>query len=272
MPVNPSIQVISSSDRTSGTSSDFTYDLTITGNPSKFVVIDCSVPKTFYMVESGRNTFTVTETNTTTRTYTITLDVGNYSYSTLRADLQTLLTAGSLASGWSLTYTVTYSAKTGKYTYSYTGTTTGDSTFAFSGFLARRLGFVNSTTYTFSTGTLTSANTIDLIAQSNIYLCSNLGSNRNSVILNLPSANVPDYGLVEVVNYNTELYAQEVKGSLSNSYHFFLTKTDFTPLVLNGGEINFTIGFYDEDDTNEIIKKNIAVQNEEKIIKSKYKQ
>ena len=62
--------------RKSGTSSNFTFKIDI--NPlteyDKITILDASIPKSNYAIESGKNTFTVTEH---TGTRTITVPAGN---------------------------------------------------------------------------------------------------------------------------------------------------------------------------------------------------
>src|SRR5690348_10882746 len=85
---------VNSRQRLSGTHSNFTYEVPIPTD-SKFThacVMSASVPKSFYLVANGRNTFTIQED---AKTATITVPVGNYTRSGFQIKLTELLNTAS---------------------------------------------------------------------------------------------------------------------------------------------------------------------------------
>jgi len=69
---------INSAFRSSGTDSDFVINIPLKKN-NKFThvaVIDISIPKSYYLISEGDNTFTIQENGST---FIVTIPVGNYS-------------------------------------------------------------------------------------------------------------------------------------------------------------------------------------------------
>src|ERR1700722_15707103 len=84
---------VDSHQRLSGTLSDFTFQFDLQGqNYDYAVVLQATIPKSYYLVQNGQNTFQLQEL---TSTVTITMPIGNYSRSSFRAQLQTSLNASS---------------------------------------------------------------------------------------------------------------------------------------------------------------------------------
>src|SRR4051794_24594276 len=97
---------INSRNRLTGTDADFTaqVDIPTTDKFDRVCVLDISIPKSYYLVQNGQNTFTLTEAKGSA---TITIDPGNYS----RRNFATLLTAklntaSAGLSGWTYAITV----------------------------------------------------------------------------------------------------------------------------------------------------------------------
>ncbi len=72
-----------------------------------------SIPKSFYTIKDGKNTFRVTEDTVTT---TVTITPGFYDYGTFMTEVITQMNATL-----SYTYSMTYSAVTNKFTFTVTG-------------------------------------------------------------------------------------------------------------------------------------------------------
>ena len=113
---NPLIVNFNSKDRVSGTNSNFNSIPIDLGNNAFDTVclIQASIPKSFYNVPSGYNTFTLQEN---AASVTVTISPGSYTRINLQSILATLLTA---ASPNGLTYTVSYPASTAPDTFHYT--------------------------------------------------------------------------------------------------------------------------------------------------------
>ena len=115
------IYYIDSHDRVSGTHSDFTYFLDMKNEDyDSVVLLQASIPKSYYIVQNGRNTFTLDENGTQV---VISLPIGNYSRSSFRAQLQTSLNASS-PNGWAYVVSVpnaSVTADNGFYTFTVSG-------------------------------------------------------------------------------------------------------------------------------------------------------
>ena len=101
----------------SDTDSNFSYYFDTNGETYDYVaVMQATIPKSYYLVQEGRNTFILNENG---NYVTITVPIGNYSRSSFRATIQSLLTAQSPLG---FIYTVSIpnvatQADTGKYTF-----------------------------------------------------------------------------------------------------------------------------------------------------------
>lgn len=71
-------------------STDFHTIINIPQGHNRMSLMNISIPKSYYLIRSGFNTFTLTDQNTLV-VYTITIPVGNYSISELITQLNTLL-------------------------------------------------------------------------------------------------------------------------------------------------------------------------------------
>src|SRR6185312_10323063 len=112
---------INSRDRTSGTDGNFSAIVQIPQTQAfdSVVVLDVLIPKSYYLVQTNQNTFTLQEGS---QQATVTIPVGNYNRNNFQSVLQTQLRAAS-PNGWvhSVTYpNTTTNPDTGKYTYTVT--------------------------------------------------------------------------------------------------------------------------------------------------------
>ena len=143
-----SIFYIDSQNRTSGTSGNFSinFDMPPNNNYNRIVVMQASIPKSFYLVSAPYNTFQLVETVTASSgsatnifgtvvsygaTKTVTITEGNYTKTNMIVCLQTMLTLASSLNSTIATqyvYTVGYplmnQPNTGKFTYTVTNLTT----------------------------------------------------------------------------------------------------------------------------------------------------
>src|SRR5258708_4022068 len=117
---------INSAQRASGVSDcDFTYTLDM-GPSAKFNRVTAmliNIPKSFYLVQQGFNTFTLQENGLNA---TVTIPAGNYNIISFQVVLPPLLNAASITLGHTWSYAITYpvvrsQADTGKFTYTVTG-------------------------------------------------------------------------------------------------------------------------------------------------------
>ena len=85
---------VDSINRVSGTVGNFNYNITLPQGIAfnKVVVLNCTIPKTYYLIQAGYNTFTLRELSVNT---IITIPAGNYSFNTWKTTITNLLNTNS---------------------------------------------------------------------------------------------------------------------------------------------------------------------------------
>jgi len=249
------VYYINSGNRISGSDSDFTYRIDFPRNTeyTHVVLLDISIPKSFYLVQDGYNTFTLDEDG---KTATITLTSGNYSLRSLQATLTTLLNTGS-PNGW--TYAVSYpnadTVERGKMTFTVSGNSGVQPSFILTTNLHHILGFSSNTTNTFVGDTLTSTNVINLQKETTLYLHSNLCMSYDNDILSSIYANDDaDFSNITVQNMNAELTAKPLKHTKGDVYYFKLINHDGEVVELNGQSMLFTIACFQQSPITKLIQ------------------
>lgn len=239
-----------------GTDSDFTYTLDLPENNgfNKVVVLQMQIPKSYYQIQSGQNTFTLTENGID---YTITVPQGSYSRRSLQATLQNLLTSVG-----SYTYTVSYpstttAADTAKYTFTVSGNSSNQPTFKFgSNNIAEAMGFNRNTSYTFENDILTSANVINLQKESTLFLHSDICSNSTDNVLQevYVSAGDASYSNILYQCIDIEAYSKDLSTKGSNTFRFHLTDEDGNTIDLQGQNILITLMLYKSNNALQALK------------------
>ena len=210
----------------------------------KLRVSSVVVPFTYYVVNSNTNYFEVIE-STGSLVVGINITPGNYDSVTFPAQLKSQLDAESIASGNSLTYTVTISDSTKKITISATGN--------FSVQLENSSGITGYTSTTAGgVSTHTANNVVNLSGPRNLYLRSNLAQflQRDSVIENNNNFNnvlkrIPTNGNSgDIIYYNfTDTSFMECTLNVSD-IHFYFTDEAGTTIDFNGAEFSVEIQLY----------------------------
>lgn len=249
---------IDSNSRLTGTTSDFTVTLNInqTDDFTHACIIQCLIPKSYYLVQSGSNTFQLKEGASTV---TITIPAGNYSRRSFQSVLQGLLNAGS-PNLW--TYTISYpnsatSADTGKFTYSVSGNTSQPQFILGSDVIYEQLGFLPNTSPTFSGDSLTSVNVIKMQREDALYLHSDLVQNKegdNVLQAMFASSDFPTFSNIVYKAIDVEANSKQIVTSKGNVYRFFLTNESGLPIDLNGLNITFSLMVYKQNDLSSLIK------------------
>ena len=250
---------INSSNRLSGTHSNFLYK--IQQPPSSTfthcVVLQASIPKSYYLVQSPNNTFVLDENSIET---VVTISVGNYTRSSFVNKVQT-----SLNSAGSWTYVVdiddsTNGPETGKLTFTVSGNGGIQPQFIFTGSLYEPLGFESTSTNTFVGDELVSTNVINLLKENTIYIHSDICTNENdNVLQEIFTSEASDYGSITFTNNAPEFYSKKIT-SLNSIYRFYLTDENGKDLSLNGRNWQMTVCMHEKDKTNEIIRKYIQLK------------
>jgi hypothetical protein len=264
---------INSYNRTSGTNSNFSYKLNIdiNKNYNKVVVLQASVPKTFYMISSTTNTFILKENSTNT---VINVPPGNYDINSFKTVVQALLNTSS-PNNWVYTITLpntNITADTGLYTFAVSGNTSQPS-LIFTGTnnnCYENLGFMAGSTNTFNANTLVSVNVINFSLESTLFIHSDICSNRlnDNVLQEIYTTGVDYSSFIKYDCYSPELYAKDFVGK-SDTYSFYLTDENGVLINTNGINMNITICIFHENDINEQVDSYIKTQRQIQYLKLK---
>lgn len=251
---------VDSHNRLDGTHSDFSYRIdTDSKEFDHACVLQMSIPKSYYLVQDGYNTFTLIEDGLQE---TVLIPVGNYNRSTLRTQVQASLTTAS-AHGY--TYAVSTPPSTsvdnGKYTFTVSGNGFIQPQFAFTTFLNEQLGFDPETTYTFVANTLVSVNVMKIQLEDSLFLHSNMVSNgHDNVLQEVLAVENSDYSNIVYQCHDLEAYAKPIINNANNVYHFYLTDEDDVPIDLNGINLVFTLVLFKKENVYDFIKKYLKLQ------------
>ena len=289
---NHSTFFIDSQNRTSGTSGNFSINLMMPPNNTynRIVLMQASIPKSFYLVSSPYNTFTLYEPGTsssgsasgtfgsvsTSGAYkTITLAPGNYSKTTMIVCLQTMLTLASSLNTTSTnryTYTVSFplqnNPNTGKFTYTVSSLITAQPQiiFPFTSTLYLPMGFNRTSTNYFVGGSLPSANVIRLQAKDTLFIKSNIVARANkSVLQEIYTTANPDFSSINFNQNNIELNSKELIYK-DNNFTFSITDEDDNVLDLNGQDVVFSVCCYEQNNAMELLKQDIIIKNISKLM------
>ena len=256
---NKQIFYINSAKRLTGTHSNFSYFLNIDPNEDfdRVVVLAASIPKSYYLVDSSYKSFTLQENSSTV---TITFDEGNYTRNSLAVKLQSLLNTNSPNS---FTYTVSYSNistsnDNGKYRITVSGNGGVQPIFIFTNQMNEQLGFNINSSNQFSGDILYSTNVVNLTNETTLFIHSDICQNNegNNILQEVYASGEASYSTINFVNPIPNEYSKPMNtiSAKSNSYNFYLTDENGTPLDTNGINIVMTIMIYKKNDIDRMIK------------------
>ena len=229
--------------RTSGTSNAFSIDLSgqlnQPNNYDSITLLSASIPKSYYLIDSTNNTFSVTETGGN-GTKTITIPVGNYSLSQMITTLNTKLAIA--VSSLAFVYTATASSQTGKITFTQS-TGASASTFTFTSASPYSvLGFtIGSSPLTGTAGSfsITSTNVVNFqITNSIQIMCDVVDRGVLSVII----PNESDFSTILYNEQNPSLASRTLVNQNTHTFFFSLLNGQTgKQLDLNGLDVQFTL-------------------------------
>jgi len=251
---NKQLFYINSFFRQSGTSSDFIFEVDL--NPlieyDKITILDASIPKSNYAIESGKNTFTVTEH---TGTKTITVPAGNYSRRGFKNVLEPLLNSNSGGYIYNISYpNIISTVDTGKFTFNVIGGIS-QPIFDFTTYLYDHLGFYPNTSHTFTDGSLEAPNVMNFRSRDTFFILSDIVQNRNNNILaHVISNQSADFEHVHFKNQAPYEYSKDFSRTKSNTYSFQITDEAYNIIDLNGIDCFFTLLVYKENNIDNLIK------------------
>ncbi len=262
--INSATFFVNSRDRINGTDSNFSFLLPYSQNANydRVTVLAMAIPKSYYLIQIGFNTFLLQEDDILT---TITIPPGNYSRRSLQTVLISLLNAGS-PNYW--TYGVSYpnnliEADTCKFTFSVTGNASQPAIICTEN-VFEVLGFNTNSTNTFVDNSLTSTNVIKLQLEDTLFLHSDIGSNgRDGIIASIYSA-APDLSILNYTCPDVQAYSRKLVSGNSNVFHFSLLNEDGRIIETNGQNINFIILLWSRENVYNLIRDTIHLSILEK--------
>lgn len=195
-------------------------------------LLNFSCPKSYHLINSNNNTFTLTEDKTS---HLITLTTGNYDVNTLKTEIQTKL------NGYAYTYVVTYDRSKNKYTITVSGNAMqpyldfrDSNTYLIMGFEAQL--------YQFAANTLTSPNVCYLQSSSSLLLCCDF------VVNNVLSQIVPNTQDLSIISYeeNNPAFASHdlSRTNIIDGRFYLLDAKTQEPINLNGIDFEFSFAIY----------------------------
>ena len=274
----PLVINFNSKDRIQGTNSSFLSEPVDLGNNGfdSVCLVQASIPKSFYNVPSGYNTFTLQENSTSV---TVTVTPGSYTRINFQSTLATLLTA---ASPNLLTYTVSYPASTSPDTFHYTFSVNSAvivCRFIFTTISPfRQMGFETSTTYTFTPGvgssSLESVNAINLSYILRAFITTSLVLDATDGILEelLNFGSFPANSVMSYQQFNFDMNTRKYNTSSTNSWQFNLVDSFGQLIDMNGIPWAFSVVFYQRNSTHELQKTELQIGNEERIYRIEQEQ
>jgi len=248
---------VNSTRRINGTNSSFSHFLNIDPNEDydRVAVLAASIPKSYYLIDSNHNTFTLKEG---TDEVPIIFPPGNYTRNSIVNKSQTLL---NQASPNNFTYSVSFQninndVDDGKLTFTVSGNGAVQPEFIFSTQMYEQLGFNRSSNNVFVDNSLISTNVINLVKETTVFIHSDICQNSegDNVLQEIYTVGDSSFTMVNYENKNPMEYSKKLVPGKSNVYHFWLTNENGEVLDTNGVNINLTIMIYQSNDIDHLIK------------------
>ena len=175
---------VDSDQREEGTHQDFVYSVPFYNEYDTVAVLSATIPKTWYLVDSPRNTFTLTEGGFSV---TITVPVGNYSATSFKYVVQNLLNTHSPQN---YTYAISFTdpasttqSANGLYTFTVSNNIAQPIiTFPDTSTLYKQFGFNYNSANQFAGDQIQSINVIDFQLTNAIFIKSDIFSGKDSVL------------------------------------------------------------------------------------------
>jgi hypothetical protein len=258
MSISQRIYYINTLYKASGTNEHFSYALQIppTEHYDRVVLLNASIPNSFYLIQDGFNSFTLTEDAINV---TITVPPGNYSAKVFALVVQALMTTAS-PNTWVYKISLPNAnaeAQTGKFTYSVTGNSSQPS-ITCTDKINEQLGFAVYSTNTFIANQIISSTTVNFGAESTLFIHSNIANNGDSDVLQeVYAGNTQTLSYITYLCTAPELYSKELQTNQANTFIFSLTNEKKQLMNLNGIDMQLTICLYRKDNTNDLLRKYI---------------
>jgi hypothetical protein len=252
---------VNSKFRVRGTDDNFDYKIQLnSGNLYTHVaVLSVSIPKSYYLVPEGENTFVVMDDGTE---ITVTIPPGNYSITSFIYVLTNIFqNHAEHLNHYSVTFPNSkIQAQTGKMTFVHTNTNHSSSFVFGDNHLAEVMGFERGSTNTFvingNQTTLVSKNVCNFQRESTLFLHSDVASNeKDDILLEMFASGNPDLSNINFENQgNLEEHSKLITNSQNNSYKFYITDEYDKGINLNGVNMLITLCFYQKTNVNRLIR------------------
>lgn len=128
------------------------------------------------------------------------------------------------------------------------------------------MGFNRASTNIFNNSILPSQNVISLQAKDTIFIKSNIvASSTKAVLQEIYTTANPDFSLIIFNQNDVELNSKELLYK-DNNYTFSITDEDDNILNLNGQDVIFSICCYEYNNSLELLKNDILINNIQKLM------
>lgn len=259
--------IINSTNRLSGTDGNFSYELPIESSADydSVVLLGCSIPKSYYIVQEGLNTFTIQEG---LLFGTVTVPAGNYSYLSWIAIVTPLMNLAS-PNGW--IYNITFpdiskTANTGLFTYTVSGNTSQPSIITTVN-VYEQLGFARNSTNVFINNSLTSTSVINFTPETTLFICSDIAGNKaDNVLQEIYDQNTLPFSYIVYQNTNFEAYSKALMNKGSRSFNFNITNENKQSMNLNGRNCLITLCLYRKENINDILRLREEIKTKKSLV------
>ena len=251
------IVYINSENRKSGTSSNFTYEISVPSNlqVDSCVVLSMTIPRSYYLIREGQNACILRVDGVD---YPFTVPPGNYTAKNFVPTLVPILNSFGVG-----TFAMTRSEITGKYTYTYIGAGV-DISFILEdpSMIGRQMGFNEVSENTFMAGTLVSTNVLDFVGTSTLFLHSDMVEDSTSILQEVYSDNSVPFSNLVYNCKNPAMYSKRMKNRESTAFKFVLQDEHNREVFLNGHDICVTLLLYRKEDLIGFFKTVFAPEQE----------
>lgn len=254
MYLNKRFIYVNSNNRTSGTHTNFTYNLDIKtfGDFDSVCLIQANIPKSYYLIEAGENTFTLQEDVNDIK---ITIPPANYTRSSLRTVVENLLNTNSVLG---ITYTITVPTSTegdtGKFTFGCTGNMIQPA-LIFGDYVFEQLGFNQGSTNNFVADTLVSTNVIKLQLEDSIFIHSSMVDNGSDDILqDIFAVDNPSFSNITWICPSLDMFSKKILRPETTT-QFRITDEAGNDIDTNGINCVFTLIIYKSEDVGKLLKR-----------------
>lgn len=257
---------INSRKRSSGTDSNFAIQIEVpkTIIYDRIALLDCSIPKSYYIVREN-SYFILSENGNTVQ---INVTPGNYTRNSFKIILQTLL---NTLSPLGYTYTITFpnvniEGDDGKYTFNVSNNLY-QPVFIINTTLYEQLGFNRNTTYTFVSNKLKSTNVVNFSAEATLCIRSSIvgasANGGNNILQSIYTTQNQEYSYITYTNPDIDKNSKTYNNIGSNLFTFTLTDEDGNEINLNGLNLVFTLILFKSNTTDKNINTYIRYRMEE---------